>query len=275
MPPPDASVMLGAADLLASIEALPPDAVGILQYDAFGGVLVESRSVCWAFASGMKRRLSTLLRQQRSPPLELDYIEALLDECRSTGKPLGETLLATGNISQEGLRTALFSHIVEAIARIAQSGAGYAGFTPHDGAYDAGFVFTTAEILAGLGARRDRAQAAAAKRGLRTTLVPGTRGLAFVRDGIGPVTIAVEGTPSLHVPEILDMCDWASSLFDVTTVFDGDVRIATGSGASSGSVVTWMAGETQYVALCETRAASALLIARIDAALIASTEGRS
>lgn len=276
LPPPDASVMGGSAELLASIEALAPDAVGILQYGNVGSVLVESRSICWAFASIMKWRLSTLLRQQRSPPLDLAYIEDLIDDCRKTGKPLGETLLATGNISPEGLRMALFSHVVEAVGHIAKSGAACTGFTPHDGvSYDARFVFSTADILAALGARRDRAQAAAAKRGLRLALVPGSRGLAFVRDGIGPVAIAVEGTPALRVPEIIDMCGWASSLLDVTSVFDEGVQIATGSGVSSSSVVTWKAGETQYVALCETRAASALLVARVDEALALSMESRT
>jgi hypothetical protein len=267
--------MLGAADLLASVESLPPDAVGLLQYGQSGTVLVESRAVCWAFASGMRRRLSTLLRQQRSPPLEASYIEELIEGCRRTGRPLGEVLLATGHISQEGLRMALFSHVVEAVARIARSGADCVGFTPHESAsYDPRFTFSTAEVLAALGGRRDRAQAAAAKRGLRTTLVPGSRGLAFVREEIGPVAIAVEGTPALRVPEILDMCGWASSLFDLTTVFDDDVRIATGGGGSSNAVVTWKAGDTQFVAVCESRAASALLIARIDAALVANVESR-
>jgi hypothetical protein len=267
--------MLGAADLLASVESLPPDAVGLLQYGKSGTVLVESRAVCWAFASGMRRRLSTLLRQQRSPPLEASYIEALIEDCRRTSRPLGEVLLASGDISQEGLRAALFSHVVEAVARIAQSGADCVGFTPHDRAsYDPRFTFSTAEVLAALGARRDRAQAAAAKRGLRTTLVPGSRGLAFVREEIGPVAIAVEGTPALRVPEILDMCGWASSLFDLTTVFDDDVRIATGGGGSN-AVVTWKAGDTQFVAVCENRAASALLIARIDEALVTNVESRT
>jgi hypothetical protein len=276
LPPPDASVLIGAAELLASVEALAPDDVGILQYGSSGNVLVESRGICWAFASGMKRRLSTLLRQQRSPPLELSFIEDTLEECRRNRRPLGEALLATGHISEEGLRMALFSHVVEAVARIAQSGADCAGFTPHDGVtYDPRFVFSPAEVLAALGGRRDRAQAAAAKRGLRTTLVPGSRGLAFVRDSMGPVAIAVEGTPALRVPEILDMCSWASTLFDVTTVFDDDVRVATGSGNNSNAVVTWKAGDTQFVAVCENRAASALLMARLDETLVSNMESRT
>jgi hypothetical protein len=138
--------------LLASVESLPPDAVGLLQYGQSGTVLVESRAVCWAFASGMRRRLSTLLRQQRSPPLEASYIEELIEDCRRSGRPLGEVLLATGHISQEGLRTALFSHVVEAVARIAQSGADCVGFSPHERAsYDPRFTFSTAEVLAALG----------------------------------------------------------------------------------------------------------------------------
>jgi hypothetical protein len=273
---PDASVLSGAAELLSSIEALAPDAVGLLDFGPDGSVLVEARAVCWAVTPGMKRRLSALLQQQRSPPLEASYIEAVLAECRRTGRPLGEALLATGQISEEGLRTALFTHVVEAIGRIARSHVPCAGFERHRGpSYDARFVFTTAEILAALGARRDRALAAAAKRGLRTTLLPGTRGLAFVRDQSGPVTIAVEGTPALRIPDIVDVCGWASSLLDVSSVFDDDVRIATGGRSDSSSVVTWMSGETQFVAICESRATSALIVARVNSALDAELELRS
>ena len=268
--------MSASAQLLSSIEALPADAVGLLDFGIEGTVLVESRSICWAVAAGMKRRLSALLQQQRSPPLEAGYIEQVLAECRRTRQPLGEALLATGHISQDGLRMALFTHVVEAIGRIARSGERCQGFVPHEGpSYDARFVFTTAEILAALGARRDRAQAAAAKRGLRTTLIPGTRGLAFMRDDDGPVTIAVEGTPALRVPEIMDVCQWASSLLDVSAVFDDDVRIASGGRSDSSSVVTWKSGEIQYVAVCESRAASALIVARVDAALATGLELRT
>jgi hypothetical protein len=273
---PDASILSGAAGLLSSIEALAPDAVGLLDFGGDGSVLVESRAICWAVAAGMKRRLSALLQQQRSPPLEASYIEHVLAECRRTGQPLGEALLATGHVSADGLRMALFTHVVEAIGRIVRSGARCEGFEKHTGrSYDARFSFTTAEILAALGARRDRALAAAAKRGLRSMLIPGTRGLAFMREDMGPVMIAVEGAPPLRVPEIVDVCEWASSLLDVSAVFDDDVRIASGGRSDSSSVVTWKAGETQYVAICESRATAALIVARIDAALATGLELRS
>jgi hypothetical protein len=266
--PADASAVLGAARLLAHVESLPHDATGMLECGSEGMLLIEQRSICWAVASGMRKRLSTLLRTQRSPPLDSSYIEELLRECRERGTPLGEALLSTGHISEEGLRTALYHHIAEAVGRIGKAGTCAYRFVPHASAsYAARFSFSTAEVLAALGGSRDRAQAAAAKRALRTSLIPGSRGLAFVRDDSGPIAIAVEGTPALRVPEILDMCSWACSLFDVSTIFDSEVRVATGTSLERNAVVTWRSGETQFVALCENRAASALLVSRLDEAL--------
>jgi hypothetical protein len=266
--PADASVMSGAVQLLARVESLPAQASGALLYGAAGIVLVESRRVCWSAAAGMTRRFNKLLLLQRSPPLEESYVKGVLRECQATGKRLGEALLATGHITEEGLRAALFNHVVESIARIAQSGAPCDGFAPHIGrGYDPRFEFSTAEIFIALGARRDRALAAAAKLRLAKSLPPDARGVAFVRDASGLVVIAVEGSPVFRIPEILDVCGWAAGLLDVASVIDEDVRIATGTSGSSDGAVTWRAADLQFVAICPNRAASAMLVARLNDAI--------
>jgi hypothetical protein len=266
--PAGASVMGGAAQLLEQVESLPADASGALLYGAEGVVLVESRRVCWSAAAGMTRRFNKLLLQQRSPPLEESYVQRVLRECQHTGKRLGEALLASGHITEDGLRAALFNHVVESIARIAQSEVRCEGFTPHAGqGYDPRFEFSTAEIFIALGARRDRALATAARQRLASSLSADARGLAFVRDASGPVAIAAEGSPVFRVPEIIDLCTWAMGVFDVASVIDEDVRIATGTSGSSDGVVTWRLADSQFVAVCTNRAASALLVSRLNDAI--------
>ena len=224
----------------------------------------------------MKRRLSSLLRQQRSPPLEHDYVESVLRECQATGRPLGEALLAGGQISEEGLRAALFSHVAEAVARIALSGARCDTFNPRPGpGYDPHFVFSTAEVLAALGARRNRALAAAARRQLRAVMAVDTRGMAFVRDEIGSVIVATEGRPALKVPQLLELCDWASGLFDVAAVVDPGVRIVATGSAEANAVVAWRAGETLHVVVCANRATAALVTTRVGTALQSNAEAPS
>jgi hypothetical protein len=271
--PAEAGILSAAIQLLAHVESLPPAATGVVAFGQEGLILVEGRNICWAVASGMKRRLSKLLRQQRSPPLELGYVEEVLRACQATGRPLGEALLADGQISEEGLRAALFSHITEAVARIAQSGARPGAFGPHAGAgYDPRFVFSTGEVLAALGARRNRALAAAARRHLRSAMLAGARGVAFVREDIGPVTVAVEGRPQLKLPEILELCAWACSLFDVAAVVDPGVRIATSGSSDANAVVAWRKSEVHYVIVCPNRATAALVTARVGASLDSGEE---
>ncbi|HKU41921.1 MAG TPA: hypothetical protein VJR89_27375 [Polyangiales bacterium] len=263
--PVDAGTMSGAVLLLAQLESLPPDASGVLLFGSEGVVLVESRKVCWAAAPGMGRRLNKLLLQQRNPPLEEGYVDRVLRDCQFTGRPLGEALLAAGDITADGLRAALFHHILESIARIAHSGVRCEGFTPHAGrGYDPRFAFSTAEILIALGARRDSALAAAARQRLTHSLPPDARGLAFVRDAVGPVAMAIEGDPTFRVPEIVDMCAWATGLFEAAAIVDEDIRIATGTSGDSNGVVTWRVAELQFVAVCPNRAASAMLMARLN-----------
>ena len=266
--PVDPNLISGAVHLLAEVEALPPDASGVLVYADEGVILVECGRVCWAAASGMTQRFSKLLLQQRSPPLEERYVQDILRDCQETGKRLGEALLATGQISEEGLRAALFNHVVESIARLSRSGARCDGFTPHVGrGYDPRFDFTTAEIFIALGARLDRALAMAAKQRLIHSLPPDTRGLAFVCEATGPVAIAAEGRPVFRVPEILDVCSWAAGVLDLASVLDDDVHIATGTSGDSDGVVTWRGADLQFVVVCPNRAASALLVARLNNAL--------
>jgi hypothetical protein len=237
-------------------------------------VLVHSRRVCWAAASGMQQRVTELLRFERDPPLERDFFLELYRRCRDRGAPLAEALLATGHVSPAGLRAALFSHTAEAIAQLADSGARPDDFVPHARArYDARFVFSSGQILAGLGARRDRELAIAAQRTLETTLVPETAGWAFTRDGgVGlPVLVAVSGAPPVSVAEMLEACVWACGVFDVTGVVESDVRVASGVWSDARSIIAWRTPSAHFAALCRSRVGAARLLSRLEAEVVPDT----
>jgi hypothetical protein len=254
-----------AAIVLNHVDELAPDATGALSFEDGGTILVQLAHVCWAVAPGMERRLTQLLRLQHNPPLDGDRIEDAIEECRRRGVSLGEGLLGTGVVSEEGLRSALFRHTTEAIAHIAEAGSLCDGFVRHAGAgYDPRFVFSTAEILAALGALRNRALAAATTRHLREVLVADARGLAFLCDEAAPTLCALQGRPAVRISEILDVSAWAAGVFDVTAAFDAGVQIAIGSARENDTVVSWRTLEALYVAVCANRATSALLMSRLD-----------
>lgn len=268
---PDPDLLEGALAVLGRIESMPEGATGVLRFPT-GSVLLESGSVCWAVASTMEQRLTDLLRHQRSPPLDRRFLEELLANCQRDKRPLGEALLASGEISESGLRTALFRQSVEAIAHIARTGDRGAEFVPHLGsAYDARFRFCTAEIFAALGARRDRALAAAARRQLETTVAAETTALAFARDASSLALVAVVHGQSCRVEELRDACLWTAGLFDVVELIEPQAFLATGSwgGGSTRrdttvcSVVVWRSLGLYFAALCTGSAAAAVLTSRI------------
>ena len=63
--PADASVLMGAVQVLDVLERLPAGATGAMKF-AEGIVLMESGYICWAFARDMEHRLTQLLRAERA-----------------------------------------------------------------------------------------------------------------------------------------------------------------------------------------------------------------
>jgi hypothetical protein len=267
--PVEAGLLGCALDLLGRVESLPPGAVGSLRFGTQGIVLVEARSVCWAAAPGMPQRFTKLLSRQHDPPLSREFFQDLVRQCKEGQAPFVDALLAMGTLSPLALRAAMFRHVTEAVAHLAQHGARFEAFVPHAG-YGARFAFSTAEILASLGARTNPGLAASAERDLEETLVAETSGWAFLRDtGMGsPVVIAARGEPPLVSREMLEISAWTSSVFDVTGIFDDDVRIASASWPDDRYVVAWRTGHAFFAARCENRAGAARLVSSLERRLL-------
>ncbi|MET0594505.1 MAG: hypothetical protein ABW133_17525 [Polyangiaceae bacterium] len=269
--PAEPGLLIGAMRLMARVEDLSEDATGALHIGQHGVILLESRRICWAAAHGMEPRFAEILKRElEARNISGGHIDALWRQCRDDGARFTDTLLSAGVVSEAALRAAFFSHTVEAIAHLARWSANSEHFVPHvRGRYDARFTFAPSEIAASLGARINREVAEAALRNLQDVLVTDTSGCAFVRD-VGtsmPVVIAVAGAPALCIGDMLALCGWASGLFDITGVFDSDVRIASGTWSGFGCVVAWRLKDMQCAALSKNRAGATRIVAKLDSLL--------
>src|ERR1700753_1700020 len=104
--------------LLGMIDELPAGATGALRFGEHGIVLVESRKICWAAANNMRVRLTDILCNTATPPVPRDQVEEIARACTKTRRPLGESLVESGLVSETGLKAALRRHTVEAVAHL-------------------------------------------------------------------------------------------------------------------------------------------------------------
>jgi len=272
--PPEPITHVDTLRVLTFVDDLSPDATGVLRFGDAGTILVESRLICWAVAGGMEQRLTDLLRHQRNPPLDRGFLEVTVRDCRASGAPLGQALLASGQITEQGLRTALFRQAVQAIAHIARDAedAPPEFVRRESSRYDARFSFSSAEIYAALGARHDRALAAVARRHLDGVLVPGTTGVASLACDPRTVISAVNGA-RLRLEALCEACAWSAGLLSVV----GEVRPGAALAMATwyageprlpaASVVAWRTNGLQLTAIADTRASAAVLAQRVLASV--------
>ncbi len=268
---------LPAGAVLAILEGIEgPEAhwSGTLRFGAHGVIVVEGRRICWAGARAVTMRLTDRLRRQRSPMLTRAQIETVVESCRSAGTPIGQALVASGLVSEAGLRIALQCHVTEAIAELASAHARVTALVAHvSRSYDARFAFTTSEILAQLGARSAFLDAAAARTTLTATDPATCDAFAFVRpsDGSRPRLLALQNCRQRGVRELIDAAAAACSAFDVSEALHGErSEVATEVGSGE-SIVAWREAAAHYVAFHPHEEPAAEASSR--ATLAAGTDG--
>lgn len=240
----------------------------------FGGgskgiILVQSGRVCWAASPALAARLSHRLRRDGS--IDDRQLAAIFRECRESGKPFGETLVARGVVTFEALRTALLQHTAETLLHLA--GEPSPLWVPSSlslpssmDRYDRSRTFPSAELLThstdgwwGPLAAEARNELAAAI-GDRDTV-----GLAFLRDtgtrdAIVPVGIV--GAGELSAKEVLAAGRTAAALMDSGDPL-GARLIASMCGDGRTSVV-WLDQGTYYVAIAAERSEIAFILAHLS-----------
>lgn len=273
--PPGPWLVSPVLRLLSFVDELPAGATGVLRFGDQGVILLESRRVCWAIAPSLRLRLTDIVRNQTSPRLPRAAVEEICQKCKLSGQPIGEALVASGLVSERGLRSALLKHTAAAIAHLARLGASPDTFTVHTrSSYDLRFSFSACELLAALGGYEDPARAAAAQIELTSTLVQESTGVAFVRTGAasGALAIAVDRDCDLAVYDLVGICNWVSGMFDVARTFDPAACAARATWGGHAGLVTWRVNEVGYVGICASRAAAARLTSKLALRASASFE---
>jgi hypothetical protein len=246
---------------------LPAGATGALSFGSLGVILLQNRKICWAMERGMRLRLTDILRNQSTPPVSREAVEQVYRQCKTTGTPIGEALVASGLASEAGLRAALFKHNGEALVALARAGAAPDDWVTHTKpGYDPKYSFSACEMLAMLGAVDDPARATAAQLELGDMLVPESVGAAFTRssDASGALVIAVDRSCDFAVADLVGVCNWVAGLFDVAQTFDHEVFAARANFGEQAGLVTWRLADVGYVGLCASRAAAARLVSRLS-----------
>ncbi len=237
--------------LLRLVDGLPPGAAGALSFTAFdshqGTILVEDRRVCWAVASDMENRLTGLLRAQEETPLSRAAFEEVYQECHLNQMPLGETLVARGLVSSDGLRNALRQHTAEAIGRL--SAAAPLNLTWNSNRtkrYDAQFTFSAAELLCCIGALGLEFEAEQAGMKLREVTPDRSVGIAFLAGAHHPLPVAQVSAESWSCQSLLDLGEWAREALGNGNG-DGIKGSVLGSDTVNSLKRAWRSGETVFV----------------------------
>lgn len=228
-----------------------------------GVVLVQSGRICWAESQMSSFRLTDRLRHM-SAAADRD-LSRTFHECRSSGRPFGQTLVERGIVTAEVLREALLQHNAEALLALADHSVTRWQPASVDH-YDLNFTFSTSELLAhsadgwwGPLAAKARENLNAAIRG------SAARGLAFLctpgtHDSIVPVGMV--GTEHLTAREALaaghaavgtmKSCEALAGHLVATTLTDGC------------TAVVWVDDGAYYLVMGNERSEMAFVLAHLS-----------
>lgn len=255
-------------ELVDRVDQLPDPATGAFvvgpQQSPVGTILVEDRRICWAAVGGMGRRMTDILRRQSDPPLDTAVVEAAYRRCRESGRPIGEELVSSGLVSNDGLRRALRQHTAEAIGLLSGMPGVSIRFVEHkQRRFDARFSFTPTDLVLAIGVRADPSRACRTQARLADALEGGEGlGLGFLRSSAAAhlTPIASFRSGGLRAAELLALGAWSANTLDLTSATTGDGLVIT-SAPTGDSAAVWMEDGTVHVVLAEEYSALGYLVA--------------
>lgn len=154
-----------------------------------GRVLFVAGKIAWVHCHGRHGYLADLIAERADiPRAELD---ATLEECRKSGLPLGEALVAAGQLQPGALQELLLTFVQEQLAALLDHKESVAlMFLPVKRAYSGEFLFTVDDVLGELHAKLS--SAAVLEPGAVVTLL-GARAFAIPGAIGGGAVVTAEG----------------------------------------------------------------------------------
>ena len=198
-----------------------------------GSVFVEQGRVCWAAARGLARRLTELLGERASLPSR--QMESFFVSCRAQNVPLGEHLVGRGVLAAKDLREALLQHTAESMTSLCE-GHARAVWSPRSGkGYSPSFTFTTAELVARVGATAHAREAVVLAPVLADAFGDDDWGAAFLRAPAcaSPEVVAVQGAIPHASTTLVRLGRWATSSLDVAATFSDRYALLSTTRSSS------------------------------------------
>jgi hypothetical protein len=256
-------------ELLERVEELPERATGTLVISGGGSpggaIVVADRQICWVAAQGLGRRLSDLLRAQATRPIATDELEEIVAQCRATGEPLGQALLARGLITEPALVRAIKRHSTESLIAVGR-GSPEITWVPRDGGAPPRHQIPTASLLAEVGATA-RWGGHAPSLGWMTELH--ARGAAFATPPGGPAAqltpVAEVGMARFGARGLLELGSYGAASIDALRAVDPEVACAFFDDELGHRCVGWRRGVLLHVAVCDDDVALARVVARVYA----------
>ena len=250
------------ADALSRIERLNGDDSGLLEFgiEQRGGIFVEKGRVCWVAASGLGRRLrSLILVYSEIDEAELDRV---CEQCRVRGSMVGQTLVEEGLITPDELESALRHHSAESLIELCRSPLP-TRFRVHTGrGYAPRFTFRPLDLLLDAVGTCFPERQLEARRELEAFAEPGTQAVAFVVDSQSDCLLPVVEVGTHSVEGLRALGRWASAMPDASLELAAAPSFTLAVTANGDSVLVWWNAGLLYTVLCQDRARLAAVTSR-------------
>lgn len=237
------------SDLLAEVEeadefsgALVVDYAGDGEPPRTVVAIAQRGRLCWVATPGRSHRLREILRESALRSISRADLGAAVAECRRSGEPLVDHLIARGLLSEGGLRRAILRHAVESLLERVGEAARTTTWSPRAGGYHPRASVAPAEVAEALGAELFPREAADAHRGE----LDGVETASFAVEDAEPTTVrwstaAESRDPEPRVRRSARLGRWATAALEASAGFSGAAvaRVAAEIDPTAGIALGW------------------------------------
>lgn len=226
------------------------DESGLLEFgiERRGGIFVEKGRICWVAASGLGRRLrSLILVYSKIDEAELDRV---CERCRVQGGRVGQILVAEGLLTPDELEAALRQHSAECLIELCRSPLP-TRFRTHAGrGYAPRFTFSPVELLLATVGSCFSERQMLARREFAEVTVAGFQAAAFAFDEERGCLLPVVEWGGQSIASLRALGRWASAMPNASFELAAAPSFALASTGKGDSVLVWWRAGLLYAVLC-------------------------